>query len=108
VGNAVVLSINPQAGRRRSVSRCLLTGFVQAELPRFWRRKVLTCREIGNEVALCLRRKGGAEEVEGALVQNPIADLISVPFQNNINFNFGPRKPVRRGSGLSRVLGRNL
>jgi hypothetical protein len=23
--------------------------------------------------------------------QNPIADLISVPFQNNINFNYGPR-----------------
>lgn len=25
-------------------------------------------------------------------VQNPIADLISVPFQNNMNFNFGPRE----------------
>ena len=23
--------------------------------------------------------------------QNPIADLISVPFQNNTNFEFGPR-----------------
>ncbi len=27
--------------------------------------------------------------------QNPVADLISVPFQNNINFNYGPNNDVQ-------------
>ncbi len=27
--------------------------------------------------------------------QNPVADLISVPFQNNTNFNFGPREKTQ-------------
>jgi hypothetical protein len=30
-----------------------------------------------------------AEEL-AKLAQNPIANLISVPFQNNTNFNYGP------------------
>jgi hypothetical protein len=30
-------------------------------------------------------------------VQNPIADLISVPFQNNTNFEFGPREKTQNG-----------
>ena len=29
------------------------------------------------------------------LAQNPIANLISVPFQNNPNFNVGPLKGVQ-------------
>ena len=42
--------------------------------------------------------------------QNPIADLISVPFQNNTNFNFGPREKTQNvlniqpvGGGFGRV-----
>src|SRR5262245_24715042 len=38
---------------------------------------------------------GGAEPQEGDLakaVQNPIADLISVPFQNNTSYNIGPNE----------------
>src|SRR5262245_31162818 len=38
--------------------------------------------------------KPEASEDETALAkktQNPVADLISVPFQNNFNFNTGPR-----------------
>jgi hypothetical protein len=27
--------------------------------------------------------------------QNPVADLISVPFQNNFNFNYGPNNDVQ-------------
>ncbi len=36
---------------------------------------------------------GGNEDAEklAKAVQNPVADLISVPFQNNFNFGFGPR-----------------
>jgi hypothetical protein len=29
-------------------------------------------------------------------VQNPVADLISLPFQNNTNFGFGPRERSKR------------
>jgi hypothetical protein len=39
-----------------------------------------------------------AEELSNAdlakLAQNPVANLISVPFQNNTNFNFGPERGV--------------
>ncbi|MBV8913882.1 MAG: hypothetical protein JOZ05_12685 [Acetobacteraceae bacterium] len=36
---------------------------------------------------------GSQSETEIAKkLQNPVADLISVPFQNNTNFNYGPRK----------------
>jgi hypothetical protein len=36
------------------------------------------------------RAEMSAEELAKA-VQNPVANLISVPFQNNTNFNYGPR-----------------
>ncbi len=38
-------------------------------------------------------RTSAGQEAMGQLaraVQNPVADLISVPFQNNLNFNYGP------------------
>jgi hypothetical protein len=28
-------------------------------------------------------------------LQNPIADLISIPFQNNPNFSFAPKKDIQ-------------
>ena len=36
-----------------------------------------------------LRAELSAEEL-AKLAQNPVANMISVPFQNNTNFNFGP------------------
>lgn len=46
--------------------------------------------------SLALAGAAGAQEKLSAeqlakLAQNPIANLISVPFQNNTNFNYGPR-----------------
>ena len=35
--------------------------------------------------------EGDAAELARA-VQNPVADLISLPFQNNTNFEFGPKE----------------
>src|SRR3954470_1806471 len=32
------------------------------------------------------------EEELAKLAQNPVGNLISLPFQNNTNFNFGPEK----------------
>jgi len=37
-------------------------------------------------------------------VQNPIADMISVPFQNNTNFNFGPRERTQNVLNIQPVI----
>ena len=37
-------------------------------------------------------------------VQNPIADLISVPFQNNTNFEFGPRENTQNVLNIQPVV----
>jgi hypothetical protein len=36
--------------------------------------------------------------------QNPVADLISVPFQNNTNFNFGPREKTQNVLNIQPVV----
>ena len=48
-------------------------------------------------VLACAPRPGWAED-DGDLAkktQNPVADLISVPFQNNVNFGVGPKDDVQ-------------
>ena len=42
-----------------------------------------------------------AEEL-AKLAQNPVGNLISLPFQNNTNLNFGPRRARRTSSTSSR------
>ena len=42
-----------------------------------------------------------AEEL-AKIAQNPVGNLISVPFQNNTNLNFGPRKARKIFSTSSR------
>ena len=37
-------------------------------------------------------------------VQNPIADLISLPFQNNTNFDFGPRERTQNVLNIQPVI----
>ncbi len=44
-----------------------------------------------------------AEEL-AKLAQNPIANLISVPFQNNTNFNFGPEKGTQNVLNIQPVI----
>ena len=49
--------------------------------------------------------KGESETAELArAVQNPVADLISVPFQNNTNFNFGPRERTQNVLNIQPVI----
>src|SRR4030095_11752736 len=43
------------------------------------------------------RAEMSAEEL-AKLAQNPVGNLISVPFQNNTNFNFGPEKGTQNTS----------
>jgi hypothetical protein len=61
-----------------------------------------------------LAQSGGAQvrpdanrEAMAALaraVQNPVADLISVPFQNNTNFNYGPNGHIQNVLNIQPVL----
>jgi hypothetical protein len=37
-------------------------------------------------------------------VQNPVADLISLPFQNNVNFDFGPRERTQNVLNIQPVI----
>ena len=37
-------------------------------------------------------------------VQNPVADLISVPFQNNTDFDFGPRERTQNVLNIQPVI----
>jgi hypothetical protein len=48
-----------------------------------------------------------AEDEEAELaraVQNPVADMISLPFQNNTNFNFGPLERTRNVLNIQSVI----
>ena len=52
-------------------------------------------------------KQGESETSELArAVQNPIADLISVSFQNNTNFEFGPRERTQIGKPTVTIPGR--
>ncbi len=50
--------------------------------------------------------KEGVDEMEelARAVQNPVADLISLPFQNNTHFNFGPREKTRNVLNIQPVI----
>ena len=62
---------------------------------RAMRRRVGLTMLLGLMLA-CAPRPGWAEDDRGARqTQNPVADLISVPFQNNVNFGVGPQDDVQ-------------
>jgi len=60
---------------------CGLWALILAAIA-FMANPALAAEEAGSEDATALAKK----------LQNPIADLISVPFQSNTNFNYGPRR----------------
>jgi hypothetical protein len=52
-----------------------------------------------------------AADADSALAkktQNPVADLISLPFQNNTNFNFGPKEKTQNTLNIQPVVPFNL
>jgi hypothetical protein len=49
------------------------------------------------------QEKLSAEQL-AKLAQNPIANLISVPFQNNTNFNYGPREGTQNILNIQPVI----
>ena len=68
-----------------------------------------TCRALASAAgALMLvcapaRAELSAEEL-AKLAQNPVGNLISVPFQNNTNFNFGPLKGTQNDLNIQPVI----
>jgi hypothetical protein len=58
---------------------------------------------LGLLFASAARAEMSAEEL-AKLVQNPIANLISVPFQNNTNFNYGPREGTQNILNIQPVI----
>ena len=59
-------------------------------------------QQSGGEVRL-----SGQQEAMAALaraVQNPVADLISLPFQNNTNLNYGPRNHTQNVLNIQPVI----
>lgn len=70
-------------------------------------KRYLAVSILGASVAAVLaapaRAAMTAEELAKA-VQNPIANLISVPFQNNTNFNVGPRNGTQNVLNIQPVI----
>jgi hypothetical protein len=58
---------------------------------------------FGLALAAPARAEMTAEELAKA-VQNPVANLISVPFQNNTNFNYGPRDGTQNVLNIQPVI----
>ena len=60
--------------------------------------------------ALALLAIGGVQAQEANLeelnreAQNPVADLISLPFQNNTNFNLGPHNRIQNVLNIQPVI----
>src|SRR4029077_8433671 len=58
---------------------------------------------LASSLALPARAEMTAEEL-AKLAQNPVGNLISVPFQNNTNLNFGPEKGTQNILNIQPVI----
>ena len=58
---------------------------------------------LGAVAAVPARADLSAEEL-AKLAQNPVGNLISLPFQNNTNFNFGPEKGTQNILNIQPVI----
>ena len=71
----------------------------------------MNCKTVrGGDARLSLRCHAGpafaemsAEEL-AKLAQNPVGNLISLPFQNNTNLNFGPEKGTQNILNIQPVI----
>ena len=64
---------------------------------------VLGLFAIGATVAASVQAEMSAEEL-AKLAQNPVGNLISLPFQNNTNLNFGPEKGTQNILNIQPVI----
>lgn len=81
-------------------------------MAKFLLKSLLLCGLILSQSSYVFAEKGDGiidpgEDEAGELaraVQNPIASLISVPFQNNTSFNFGPQEKTQNVLNIQPVL----
>jgi hypothetical protein len=71
-------------------------------------KRVTSCAILVGSLALALlaapvRAEMSAEEL-AKLAQNPVGNLISLPFQNNTNFNFGPESGTQNILNIQPVI----
>ena len=64
---------------------------------------VAACRAAALLAALPARAELSAEEL-AKIAQNPVGNMISVPFQNNANLNFGPEKGTQNILNIQPVI----
>ncbi|NIS76266.1 MAG: hypothetical protein GTO00_01190 [Deltaproteobacteria bacterium] len=55
-------------------------------------------------VSVAVAGYAGETEDLAKKTQNPVSDLISLPFQNNTNFNFGPREKTQNVLNIQPVI----
>src|SRR5258707_12700371 len=67
---------------------------------RFWLAALVAAAMLTVTLA---RAEMSAEEL-GKLAQNPVGNLISLPFQNNTNLNFGPEKGTQNVLNIQPVI----
>lgn len=73
------------------LSVAMIVGSAHAQLDQFY--KPLTLAPAEGHAGGGGEEKGGSDTEELAKkTQNPVSDLISVPFQNNFNFGIGPNR----------------
>ena len=58
---------------------------------------------VGATLSISARAELSAEEL-AKMTQNPVANLISVPFQNNTNFRYGPEKGTQNILNIQPVI----
>jgi hypothetical protein len=63
----------------------------------------LAALAVGAAVSAPARAEMSAEEL-AKIAQNPVGNLISVPFQNNTNFNYGPEKGTQNVLNIQPVI----
>ncbi|MEO1018382.1 MAG: transporter, partial [Pseudomonadota bacterium] len=84
----------------------MLSGRGAKSVSRQWRDRAAMALLL----ALLSITQGQAQETRtdkqslAKAAQNPIANLISVPFQNNTNFNFGPRERTQNILNIQPVI----
>ncbi|MGO4739236.1 transporter, partial [Bosea sp. 2KB_26] len=58
----------------------------------------------GSSFAIAQEEPGKSTADLAKAAQNPVADMISLPFQNNFNFNVGPHKQLQNVLNIQPVI----
>ena len=76
---------------------------MNATINRFWSNSFLIAAIAFATIPVRAQAEPTEEEL-AKLAQNPVGNLISIPFQNNSNLNFGPRKGTQNVLNIQPVI----